>query len=85
MTFKEIINEIEVDISGRNLKSPNIRLNAINKVESYFKNLRNSESIIEYIIKTDKSTIKLEIEKIKNNRLNGSENSIINEIYKRVK
>ena len=85
MIYKEILKDLEVDLLSRNLKSPNIRLNAIKKIDSYLKSLGNDDVILEYIIKTDKATLKNYLEKIKTYELNGAENSIVNEIYKRIK
>ena len=78
MTLNQLKNAIISELSSRSLKDPQIRKNALEKVCKY---------ITEYqqIYLHDQNVVlpkdKNEYERYKNTKMNGAENSIINEIY----
>lgn len=84
MSWNEIKTSIVNDFLGRNLKTPKIRLHALDNIERKIQlgmphcieNPKNFK-----IIGKEKFTEK--IIAIKGSRLNGAEKSVINEIYKR--
>lgn len=85
MKWEELKNMIIADISNRNLKEPNRRLKALEKIEII---IRQHYPIylqdISNIITIEKESFKNQISEIKGCKLNGAENSIINEIYNKL-
>lgn len=87
MTWFEIKTSIRNGLKSRGLSNPNIRLNALDKIEEILRRhfpeyLENPK---ETFGKTEKNEFKKKIEKFKpNQKLNSAESSIINEIYYRV-
>lgn len=87
MNWLKIKTSIKNDLLSRNLSNPNIRLNALERIEGILK-----DNLPEYIKKPektfrniDKKELKKKIEKYKTNqKLNDAESSIINEIYYRI-
>lgn len=84
MNINEIFIAIEQDLKNRNLKSPNIRLNAMEKIKSYLQVIGKNEEIISFLQSNKKKESKEFIEKIKKKPLNGAELSILNELYYRL-
>lgn len=87
MEWNFIKKSIQEDLLSRGLKNPNIRLNALNRIEALIKNnyqkfLTNPQIEFNAISKNE---FKERLSAYKENgRLSGAENSIINEIYKRI-
>lgn len=85
--WQDIKTSIIQSLLSRGLKSPEIRLNALNRIEQLLKEnmpefINNS---IESFRKTDKTQFKDLITRIKaNGKLNDAESSVINEIYYRI-
>lgn len=87
MNWLEIKNSIRNDLNTRGLSNPNIRLNALDKIEEILK--RHFSEYIqkpnETFGKIDKNEFKAKIAKYKSNgKINSAESSVINEIYYRI-
>ena len=86
MTWNEIKRLIINDLNTRGLANPNIRINALERLEglmkSYFKEILNDPSLLK---KIDKNVFKDRLAKHKTNgTLNSAESSVVNEIYYRL-
>jgi hypothetical protein len=86
MTWNEIRISIINDLNNRGLANPNIRINALERLEgimkSHFKEILNDPSLL---MKLDKNLFKEKLAEYKpNGNLNGAESSVINEIYYRI-
>jgi len=86
MNWLEIKNSIRESLNSRGLANPNIRINALNRIEEilkrhYPKFIQNPQ---EEFGGMGKSEFKALIGKCKNADLNGAEHSVINEIYYRI-
>lgn len=86
MTWNEIKRSIISDLNSRGLANPNIRINAIERLEaimnSHFKEILADPSLLK---KIDKNAFKDRLAKYKTNlTLNGAESSVVNEIYYRI-
>ena len=86
MNWKEIKRSIINDLQTRGLANPNIRINALERIESImktnFKDILNNPSLLK---KIDKRVYKEAVAKFKpNGTLSGAESSVINEIYYRI-
>ena len=87
MKWLEIKNSIIDDLNSRGLSNPNIRLNALDNIESILKQhfpefIQNPK---ENFQKIDKNVLKEKIARFKTNgKLNSAENNVINEIYYRI-
>lgn len=86
MSWIEIKRSIINDLNNRGLAKPNIRINALEGLEaimkSHFKEILADPSLLK---KIDKKVFKEQLAKYKSNRkLNGAEESVINEIYYRI-
>lgn len=87
MNWKEIKIDIESDLLQRNLVNPSIRINAISSVDELLKNLleRYSENPAEFCKLIGKNILKHLLETVHpNQKLNGAQESIVNEIYYRI-
>ena len=87
MNWFEIKREIRKELLSRNLKTPNRRLNELDNLEDIFKTHFNKyiKDPEQMFGKTDKEKFKELVSKIKpNNKLNGAEISLINEIYHQI-
>lgn len=87
MNWEAIKKSIQDDLNSRNLKNPNIRLNALDRIENLLKihypELINNPKIEFNLI--DKKELKEKLGVYKDqNKINSAESSIINEIYNRV-
>ena len=83
MSWDEIRISIINDLNNKGLANPNIRINALERLEgimkSNFKEILNNPLLLK---KIDKNVFKERIAKFKsNNTLNGAESSVINNIY----
>ena len=86
MNWNEIRISIDKDLNTRGLVNPNIRINALERLEgimkAHFKEFLNDPSLLK---KIDKNLFKEQLAKYKpNGKLNGAESSVINEIYYRL-
>ena len=86
MTWNEIKRSIINDLNNRGLANPNIRINALERLEgimkSHFKEILADPSLLK---KIDKNVFKDRLAKYKTNgTLNGAESSVVNEIYYRL-
>ena len=86
MTWNEIRISITNDLNSRNLVNPNIRINALERLEgimkSHFKEILNDPTLLK---KIDKNLFKEQLAKYKpNGNLNGAESSVVNDIYYRL-
>jgi hypothetical protein len=86
MTWNEIKRSIIDDLSNREIVNPNIRINALERLEtimnSHFKEILADPSLLK---KIDKNAFKERLAKYKTNgTLNGAESSVVNEIYYRI-
>jgi hypothetical protein len=86
MNWLEIKNSIRESLNSRGLANPNIRINALNRIEEilkrhYPKFIQNPQ---EEFGRMKKSEFKALIEKCKNADFSGAESSVINEIYYRI-
>jgi hypothetical protein len=86
MNWNEIRISIINDLNSRGLANPNIRINALERLEvimkSHFKEILDDPSKLK---KIDKNDFKERLAKFKTNgNLNGAESSVINEIYYRI-
>lgn len=87
MSWLKIKESIQESLKSRELKNPNIRLNALKNIE-----LLLNKNLPEYKINPkkafgaiDKNDLKSMLSKLKaNGKLNAAESSIINEIYYRI-
>ena len=87
MSWNKIKKSIQTDLLSRDLKNPNIRLNALERVEKLLitenpKLIRNPEAEFQTINKNELKE-NLSVYK-KSGKISASESSIINEIYKRI-
>lgn len=88
MNWTEIKNSIIEDLNTRNLKNPNIRINALNNLEGLLKShfpdfIKDSQNKFKEV---NKDEFKDKLGRYKENgKLNSAESSIVNEIYYRVK
>ena len=87
MSWNKIKKSIQTDLLSRDLKNPNIRLNALERVEKLLttenpKLIRNPETEFQTINKNELKK-SLSVYK-KSGKISASESSIINEIYKRI-
>ena len=82
MTLNQIKNAIISELSSRSLKDPQIRKNALEKVCKYITEYQqiylHDQNVV---LPKDKNEFKNEYERYKSTKMNGAENSIINEIY----
>lgn len=87
MKWSELKQSIVTSLQSRDLKNPNIRINALDRVEDLIKSSRPD------LIKDpkngfnsiDKDELKEQLSLLKDNgKLNSAEKSIINEIYYRI-
>ncbi len=86
MNWNEIKQAIIQDLESRGLSDPSIRINALSRVEGIMK-LHYTEIISDpaKLLSIDKKEFKLQLAKHKpNEKLNGAEDSIVNEIYYRI-
>lgn len=82
MTLNQLKNAIISELSSRSLKNPQIRKNALEKVCKYITEYQQIYLHDQNVVLTkDKKEFKNEYERYKNAKMNGAENSIINEIY----
>ena len=86
MNWNEIRISIINDLNSRGLANPNIRINALERLEgimkSHFKEILDDPSKLK---KIDKNDLKERLSKFKSNgTLSGAESSVINEIYYRI-
>jgi ribosome-interacting GTPase 1 len=87
MSWKTIKDSIRTDLLSRDLKNPNIRLNALERIEILLKKkslilIENPESELRSI---DKNDLKESLSLFKENgKISSAESSIINEIYRRI-
>jgi len=83
MNWNEIRISIINDLNTRKLVNPNIRINALEKLESIMKsNFKEILSDPSLLKKIDKNVFKERLAKFKpNGKLNGAESSVINNIY----
>lgn len=86
MNWNEIKRSIIDDLQTRGLSNPNIRINALEKLEGimklHFKEFINNPSLLQ---KIDKNIFKQQLAHYKSNgTLNGAESSVVNEIYYRI-
>jgi hypothetical protein len=83
MTWLDIKNQIEKDLLSRNLKDPNIRLRALKKIEEIMTvNFKEEIKNPILLLKFQKDDFKDHLAKYKANfKLNGAEDSIINNIF----
>lgn len=70
------------NLNSRNLKVPRIRLNALERVESYLKSICDIENLFELVENNQKDNLLNSLTKVKKSDLNGAEKSIINDLYK---
>ena len=88
MSWNTIKKSIQNDLISRGLKNPNIRLNALERIErllkvNFPKMIENPTTEFNMI---DKKELKQKLSDFKeSDKISGAENSIINEIYKRIK
>jgi hypothetical protein len=86
MKWNELKQSIVKELQSKRLADPKRRISALNKVESIM-----NEKCPQYIrdttnfAKIEKDDFKKLIEKAKGKVLNGAENSVINEIYNKIK
>ena len=84
MEWKTINIKIKKSLLNRNLKNPNIRINALDNIEKIIEKF-DPEILINPLDKfksIDKKLLKEQLSKYKKNyKLNSAESSIINEIY----
>ena len=82
MTLNQLKNAIISELNSRSLKDPQIRENALEKVCKYITEYQQiylpDQNVI---LPKDKNEVKNEYERYKSTKINGAENSIINEIY----
>ena len=82
MTLNQLKNAIISELSSRSLKEPQIRKNALEKVCKYITEYQqiylHDQNVV---LPKDKNEFKNEYERYKSTKMNGAENSIINEIY----
>lgn len=82
MTLNQLKNAIISELSSRSLKDPQIRKNALEKVCKYITEYQqiylHDQNVV---LPKDKNEFKNEYERYKSTKINGAENSIINEIY----
>ena len=87
MSWKTIKTSIQKDLLSRNLKNPNIRLNALERIEELLKTnypkLIENPTIEFKLIEKSELKEKLSVFK-KSGEISSSESSIINEIYYRI-
>jgi hypothetical protein len=86
MPWNEIKRSIINDLNTRGLSNPNIRINALGRLEvimkSHFKEILADPTLLK---KIDKNAFKENLAKYKpNGNLNGAESSVVNEIYYRL-
>jgi hypothetical protein len=87
MSWSSIKDSIQTDLLSRDLKNPNIRLNALERVEKLLTTkspalIKNPEVEFRSI---DKNELKESLSSFKKSgKISASESSIINEIYKRI-
>jgi hypothetical protein len=86
MPWNEIKRSIINDLNTRGLSNPNIRINALERLEaimkSYFKEILADPSLLK---KVDKNAFKANLAKHKTTgTLSGAESSVVNEIYYRL-
>ena len=83
MKWETIKSEIETNLSGRNLKNPKIRLNALQNIEKLIKQYNPeilNNPLHEFSL-IEKQTLKAKLSEYKRNlKLNSAESSIINQI-----
>lgn len=87
MKWLQIKESIKEDLYNRNLSNPNIRLNALEKIEEILKKHfpEYIQQPYEHFSKIDKVKFRSKIALFKSNgKLNSAEKSIINEIYYRI-
>ena len=81
MTLNQLKNAIISELSSRSLKDPQIRKNALEKVCKYITEYQqiylHDQNVV---LPKDKNEFKNEYERYKSTKMNGAENSIINEI-----
>lgn len=87
MIWVEIKESIQKELLSKNIKKPNIRLGALDRIENILKN--NFKEFIEEPLvefnKISKNDFKNKLAKYKpNGQLNGAEESIINIIYNKI-
>lgn len=82
MTLNQLKNAIISELNSRSLKDPQIRVNALEKVCKYITEYQqiylHDQNVV---LPKDKNEFKNEYVRYKNTKINGAENSIINEIY----
>ena len=82
MTLNQLKNAIISELSSRSLKDTQIRKNALEKVCKYITEYQqiylHDQNVV---LPKDKNEFKNEYERYKSTKMNGAENSIINEIY----
>ena len=82
MTLNQLKNAIISELSSRSLKDPQIRKNALEKACKYITEYQqiylHDQNVV---LPKDKNEFKNEYERYKSTKMNGAENSIINEIY----
>ena len=82
-TWKEIKSKYIQYLLALDLKQPERRISALNKIEDYFKatypSMLKGYTLFSQI---DKSTLKVNISNWKGQKLNGAENQVINDFYK---
>lgn len=86
MTFNELKYSIKKDLLSRNLSDPNIRIramdNLIELIKINFPDIYANPFVLKQI---DKNEFKNKLAKYKTNyKLNGAEDSIINEFYYKI-
>ena len=82
MTLNDLKLSVIRELNSRNLKKPQIRKNALKKVCKYISEYEqiylHNQNVI---LPKDKNEFKNEYERYKGIKMNGAEDSIINEIY----
>ncbi len=82
MTLNDLKLSVIRELNSRNLKKPQIRKNALEKVCKYISEYEqiylHNQNVI---LPKDKNEFKNEYERYKGIKMNGAEDSIINEIY----
>jgi hypothetical protein len=82
MTLAEIKSFVKRDLQSKGLSNPQTLLSSLNNVEQYLLKLSpDINSNPKRIAETNKKELITKLEKIKYNKLTGSELSVLNNIY----
>ena len=82
MTLSQLTTAVQTEWNRRNLKSPQIRRNALKKIAEFIA-VHAPEYLVNghVILPSDKNILKKNYERDKGTQLSGAESSSINEIY----